>query len=144
MFVGHNFDSLRGYEASRERGGEVGGQFWSRLLRILQAADLRPEACFFTNAHIGLKPGKATGAMPSVPGYRTQCQAFLDRQVEIVKPSAVVALGTQAIKYVSRLRGTYIMLRHPGDWVFRELSQRDALLAAEGKNYRNRSVEQGQ
>jgi hypothetical protein len=82
---------------------------------------------------MGLKPGKATGAMPSVPGYKTQCQAFLSRQVEIVKPSAVVALGAQAIQYVSRLRGTYVALRHPGDWVFGELSQRDALLAAEGK-----------
>jgi uracil-DNA glycosylase len=85
---------------------------------------------------MGLKPGRATGAMPSVPDYKIQCQAFLDRQVEIVKPSAVIALGAKAIKYVSRLRGTHAALRHPGDWVFQERSQRDALLSAERQKLR--------
>lgn len=133
MFVGHNFDSVRGDEISHAQGGEVGGQFWRRLLLILEAARINPDACFFTNALMGLKPGKATGAMPSIPGYKEQCERFLQRQVEIVQPSVVVAVGAQAIKYVGRLKATQVTLRHPGDWAFRNLAERDALIAAEGK-----------
>src|SRR5690242_6997137 len=65
MFVGHNFDSWRGYALSLERRGELDGDFWTRLLRMLEAASLKPESCFFTNVLMGLKPGRAEGPMPS-------------------------------------------------------------------------------
>jgi hypothetical protein len=136
MFVGHNFDSERGYAISLARGGEAEGDFWTRLLRMLESAGLRPAECFFSNALIGLKPGKAEGEMPSVRGYKEQCQSFLQRQVEIVRPRAVVALGVQAIRYVSKLTGRHVALRHPGDWCFRSLATRDALLVAEGRKLR--------
>lgn len=136
MFVGHNFDSERGYAISVARGGEVGGDFWKRLIRILEAAALRPEECFFSNALMGLKPGKAEGDMPTVPGYIQQCQSFLQRQIEIVRPHAVAALGTQAVRYISELNCWHVALRHPGDWCFRTLASRDALLVTEGKKLR--------
>jgi hypothetical protein len=136
MFVGHNFDSERGYALSLAVGGEAEGDFWTRLLRMLDAAQLQPEACFFSNALMGIKPGRAEGDMPSVPGYKEECQRFLKRQVEIVKPRAVVALGAQAIRYVCQLNLPHIKILHPGDWCLRPLATRDDLLVSEGRKLR--------
>ena len=136
MFVGHNFDSERGYAESLTRGGEGEGTFWTRFLGMLQAAKLSPEECFFTNALMGLKPGKAEGPMPSVPGYRNECQQFLQRQVEIVRPCAIVALGSYANPFVSRLPFRHVALKHPSNWDFRTLSTQDVLLRAEGEKLR--------
>ncbi len=73
MFVGHNFDSLRGYHNSKDRGGEAQSVFWRNLLAYLSHAGLGPEACFFSNALMGLKPGSALGTMPSTPDYKNEC-----------------------------------------------------------------------
>jgi hypothetical protein len=64
-------ESVRGYEASRKRGGEVEGQFWDRLLRGVEAADIGPETYFFTNALMDLKPGKAPQPSPGKIGQRS-------------------------------------------------------------------------
>jgi hypothetical protein len=137
MFVAHNFDSDRGFELSVDRRGEAGGPFWQRLLRVLSAARISPEECFFTNALMGLKPGKAEGTMPSVPGYKHECQLFLRKQLEIVQPRTVIALGMRAEKYVSNLGCRYLAIKHPGDWHFRENVTRESRLLAEGKRVSN-------
>lgn len=133
MFVGHNFDSQRGFDRSFEQRGEVGGQFWQRLLGVLKGAGIQPDDCFFTNALMGLKPGNAEGAMPSVRPYKNQCQRFLRLQVEIVKPRAVIALGVNAEKYVLRLDCRYLSVKHPSGWSFCELATREERLLAEGR-----------
>jgi hypothetical protein len=132
MFVGHNFDSIRAFDKSFDNGGEAGGEFWRRLLVILAGASLGPERCFFTNVLMGLKPGSATGPMPSVRGYREQCAQFLQTQIDIVKPSAVVALGVNAEGFVSRLSRPWIKSLHPSDWHFREKITRQQRLKAQG------------
>ena len=43
MFVGHNFDSIRAFDKAFHSGGEAGGEFWRRLLGILDGASLCPE-----------------------------------------------------------------------------------------------------
>jgi CRP/FNR family transcriptional regulator, cyclic AMP receptor protein len=78
-------------------------------------------------------PGKAEGEMPSVPGYKHECQLFLAKQVEIVQPRAVIALGAKAEKYVSSLGCRYLAIKHPGDWHFRETVTQESRLLAEGK-----------
>lgn len=133
MFVAHNFDSDRGFALSFKRHGEAGGSFWQRLLRVLSAAGISPDECFFTNALMGLKPGKAEGEMPSVPGYKDECQLFLRKQVEIVQPRAVIAIGVKAEKYISKLGCRYLAIKHPGDWHFREKVTQESRLLAEGK-----------
>ena len=137
MFVGHNFDSQRAFAISLANKGEAQGQFWQRLLGMLMGSGLSPTECFFTNALMGLKPGSATGLMPSVPGYRDQCGKFLARQVEIVQPRAIVALGVKAEKYVCKLNVPWMMARHPSDWHFRELSTRSQHMHAEGMAIRD-------
>lgn len=132
MFVGHNFDSIRAFDKSFANGGEAGSEFWQRLLKIVAGASLVPEQCFFTNVLMGLKPGSATGAMPSVPGYRSQCTVFLQKQIDIVKPAAVVALGINAKRFISQLDRPWVASRHPTDWHFREMTTRQERLTAQG------------
>ena len=136
MFVGHNFDSQRAYEISLANRGEVYGQFWQRLIVMVEGAGLTLEECFFTNALMGLKPGSATGAMPSVPDYREQCMAYLREQVRIVQPRAIIALGVKADPYVQRLGVASFAVRHPSDWHFREVATRKERLQSEGYGIR--------
>jgi uracil-DNA glycosylase len=133
MFVGHNFDSIRAFDKAFHKGGEAGSEFWRRLLAMLAGASLSPQRCFFTNALMGLKPGSATGSMPSVHGYREQCALFLQKQIEIVRPSVVVALGVKADSYVSQLDQPWMKSRHPTDWHFRERITREKRLKAQGE-----------
>jgi hypothetical protein len=97
---------------------------------------IQPRSVLFHKRAMGLKPGGAEGPMPSVPGYREQCRRFLEGQVEIVKPRAVIALGKRSIEHVSRLDCSFLELRHPGDWCFRPLATRDSLLVDGGHKLR--------
>lgn len=133
MFVGHNFDSIRAFKKAFAAGGEAGSQFWGKLLAILEGASLPPDGCFFTNALMGLKPGSATGSMPSVPGYREQCEQFLRKQIYIVRPSAVVALGDKAWCFVSKLDQPRMKSRHPTNWHLREKASRAQRLKEQGE-----------
>ncbi|HZC23750.1 MAG TPA: uracil-DNA glycosylase family protein, partial [Candidatus Binatia bacterium] len=97
MFVGHNFDSIKAHSDALANGGEIGTQFWKTLKAFLRAADeLDPADCFFTNTLMGVKPGGADGPMPDCEGYRPQCQRFLRRQIEIVRPRSILVLGDDA------------------------------------------------
>jgi len=126
MFIGHNFDSIRSYEDSKRRGGEVNSNFWKILRGYLDAAELRPEQCFFTNVLMGIKPGSALGQMPSVPGYEEECRIFLLRQIEIVSPCALIALGNNADSQLKKASPAlpWIRVRHPSAREYASLSLR--------------------
>jgi hypothetical protein len=136
MFVGHNFDSITGHDASRDRGGELqsSGTFWNILVGFLQRADIVPTRCFFTNALMGLKPGKATGPMPSTSEYEEQCHQFLKRQIEIVAPFAIVALGGEARDRVRRCAPSipWVHVMHPSAREFKPLVTRNERLVNVG------------
>ncbi len=135
MFIAHNFDSIRAHDKSKIKGGEGGSTFWRNLLGYLQHANVNPGNCFFTNALMGLKPGSAVGDMPTVPGYEEECRQFLVRQIEIVKPSVIVALGQKAGKRVGVVRPAvpWVVLLHPSARELVPLATRDERIAAQGK-----------
>jgi uracil-DNA glycosylase len=72
--------------------------------------------------------------MPSIPGYKKQCALFLRKQIEIVRPSAVVALGVKANAFVSLLDPPGLECRHPSDWHFRAMITRKERLTAQGES----------
>ncbi len=133
MFVGHNFDSQRAFQRSLLRKGEASGQFWKFLLAMLEAAQLRPEECFFTNALMGLKPGSATGPMPRVPGYLEQCGMYLRQQATIVQALCAVALGTHAAGFVRELPLPFIAVKHPSSWIYCKGLSRPEGIRGEGR-----------
>lgn len=118
MFVAHNFDSPSGFKCSVKNGGEGKYKFWMRILDILRGAQLSPHRCFVTNALMGTNSAARTGRMPSTPGYTEQCRTFLTSQIEIVRPSHVVALGRKATTELSVATGgkCNFGLLHPSAW----------------------------
>ena len=73
MFVGHNLDSetafLRRLASGRAHGvPDRPMRTWRNLYRLLRAAGIAPESCFFTNAYVGLKAGTIRpGGSPERP-----------------------------------------------------------------------------
>jgi uracil-DNA glycosylase len=84
---------------------------------------------------MGLKPGKATGAMPSTPAFEEQCRAFLLEQIRIVNPSVAIALGNEARVRIQRagpaIPWTHAM--HPSAREFKPLATRAERVSAQGE-----------
>jgi hypothetical protein len=122
MFVAHNFDSVVAHDRAKAAGGEYRSSFFWKVFReYLESSAIKPEDCFFTNALMGLQPKSSMGSMPTVPGYEDECRKFLQRQFEIVKPRAVVALGRKARDRVHAAGSLvpWIDVLHPSAWEFR-------------------------
>jgi hypothetical protein len=114
MLVAHNFDSISSFERSKACGGEADSFLWRDVLvPLVTAANIELGNVFFSNALMGCKPGSATGDMPSVPGYEDQCREFLAKQIEIVEPRIVVALGEKARTRLQKVEPGAQSIMHP-------------------------------
>jgi hypothetical protein len=96
MILGHNFDSEAGFQASFARGREdVNKGTWGALLELLKHAKIPVEACFFTNAFMGLCVGddnkKYLGR--DNPDFRAACLRFLKAQIATQRPRFILTLG---------------------------------------------------
>ena len=107
MVLGHDFHSESGYQASRDAGGErLTLPTWRNLLKMLAAAGIRPETCFFTNVYMGLRAGTATtGPFPGAVdrGFVAHCQTFLCEQLRVQRPALVVTLGIHVPPLIGEL-----------------------------------------
>ena len=96
--------------------GKWKAPFWKKhWLPMLASADVDLTKCFFTNVLMGLQPERATGKMPAVAGYKTECRAFLRKQIEIVEPSVVITLGRDAQTISAGIIPRDANIRHPSD-----------------------------
>lgn len=146
MFIGHNFDSIEAHARAVRMKGEVNSTFWSNLKDFLaNAGPLDPADCFFTNALMGLKPDKPDGTMPDCSGYRTRCQKFLIRQIEIIAPRAIIPLGGEAAAQLRRAKKLCGMraeidiaaVMHPSTRPKDQRSSRQAWLVTQGEVIRS-------
>lgn len=105
MFVGE------GPGAQEDRQGlPFVGPAGQLLTRIIQAIDLRREDVYITNV-VKCRPPNNRDPQPD---ETAACRSFLDRQVELVAPRVIVALGRVAAQQLlgttnslGRLRGTW-------------------------------------
>lgn len=106
MFVGHNTDAA-GKHGSRRSGGRSPGEpgnpdmrTWKHLYATFGRAGFNPEnQMFFTNIYVGLIDGddqEADFPGRKDPSFVAWCRAFLDEQIRIMQPRAVVTLGALA------------------------------------------------
>lgn len=98
--VAHVFDEASYRHALGAGGGHERidrNRTWVGLRRVLELAGVDIRDCFLTNALMGVKAGPATGAVRAGPQYRAACAAFLGRQLTLVRPRLVVALGAHAV-----------------------------------------------
>lgn len=107
MVLGHNFDSAYGYERSFEAGEESErGATWRRLRKLLHAAAVELEACYFTNAFAGVIAGESSvGEFPGArdAAFTDRCLSFLCTQLSVQRPRAMVVLGRHVPPLLARL-----------------------------------------
>jgi hypothetical protein len=97
MILGHNFDSEAAFNrAAEQRDEALKYGTWGGLLRLLNAAAVPLEQCFFTNAFMGLCEGadnqKYSGREDAA--FRAVCLAFLKMQIAAQRPRLIVTLGS--------------------------------------------------
>jgi hypothetical protein len=132
MFIGHNTDA-EGTHASRRPGGRSPGEpcdpvmpTWKRLYKTFELAGFDPREMFFTNVYVGLKAGTlAEGPFQGAkdPSFLAWCRAFLDEQIQLMRPRAIVTLGAVArdefglefgrITHSVRAGASAVALKHP-------------------------------
>jgi uracil-DNA glycosylase family 4 len=100
MVVGNYFASCATYE--KVRTGELPGlkRTWGRLGRLLAATS--PTEVFLTNAFIGLAKGD-TAPFPTNRDYTDRCAKFLEQEIQLFMPRAVVCMGGQAVRMLARV-----------------------------------------
>ena len=82
------------------------------LDNMLAAIGLNRAAAFLTNVAPWRPPG---GSLPLSPLNAAICRIFLDRQIELVRPRVVVALGGEAAQMALGAKGGILSAR--GRWV---------------------------
>jgi DNA polymerase len=105
MFVGEG----PGYHEDRQ-GLPFVGPAGQLLNRIIKAIDLRREDVYITNV-VKCRPPSNRDPQPD---EAAACRSFLDRQIELIAPRVVVALGRVAAQQLLQTRNSLGRLR--GRW----------------------------
>lgn len=105
MFVGEG----PGYNEDRQ-GLPFVGRAGQLLNRVIRAIDLRREDVYITNV-VKCRPPNNRDPQPD---ETAACRSFLDRQVELIAPRVVVALGRVAAQQLLQTRDSLGRLR--GRW----------------------------
>lgn len=136
MFVAHNYASVNALGLLRAKGGE--GGFWWRdiVIPLLRGSGLDPSRAFFTNALMGLKDGPSLGKMNAPRQVESECSLFLQEQVRVVQPSAIVALGQAAHRRVRSVTSDAVKCVHPSAREFNPLVTRAERIGARAAELR--------
>ena len=107
MLLGQDFDTKTKYESAKENGEEdlEKNKTWNNLQKLLFAANIKLDDCFFTNAIMGVRclTEVATGKSPAFKSksFVKDCQDFFLYQLELQKPKVIIALGLNVAKFLS-------------------------------------------
>jgi hypothetical protein len=107
LIVGHDFGTLEYFNECIKRGEELLSQpTWRGILSRLDDAEIGRHRCLFTNAFIGYrKTGRNDGAFPAraIDDYVDRCQGLIARQIALLRPRVIVALGRFVPHFLSGL-----------------------------------------
>lgn len=104
MIVGRDFDTEDNFLKVAPGEGESAEITWKTLLCLLLKTGIQPEACFYTNAFMGLRTTFGnTNEMPGHrdPTFRKACSNFFHRQIEFVGPRLLLTLGKDVAKFAA-------------------------------------------
>jgi hypothetical protein len=106
LVIGNNFGSYSYYldcvQVYKEE--PLSNSTWGELLRIYQQAGLDSKYCFHTNLFMGYLPGdRNTESMRITKAFRDDCYSFLQKQISVLQPRAIIAVGLKSKEALSRL-----------------------------------------
>lgn len=96
MLFGQDFDTVAGYQSSCKVGHEADSATWRGIEAIFEEHGIDPAACFHTNVLMGARCAMHnSGPSPALAdaAFVERCISAACRQIEILRPSVVVALG---------------------------------------------------
>lgn len=102
MFIGNFTDSKEQHDKRRAAGKPAPGEppkgntsTWRNLYKWADQAGIQRQEIFFTNIYVGLSAKKSRGRFPGSlsASFKAWCMTFLDEQIRLMRPRAVVALG---------------------------------------------------
>jgi hypothetical protein len=107
LLVGHYTDSKKNHDERRGTGKPSPGEppegvmkMWRRFYKMVKQAGIDPQEVFFTNTYVGLgdDPRASGREFPGRrdPSFVAWCSAFLDEQIQLMRPRVVIALGRPA------------------------------------------------
>lgn len=96
-----NESSLRGEDVSAPGT-------WLGLRTRLRQWGISEHDCFFSNAYVGLLPGNPKSLEENLPGmsdrrFQLECECALKKQLSVVRPRIVLAMGRPAIEMLGRI-----------------------------------------
>lgn len=107
LIIGHDFGTLAYFSECIEQGEERLSQpTWRGILSRLADAEIDRHRCLFTNAFVGYrKTGRNDGAFPArtIADYVDRCQTLIARQIALLRPRAIVALGRYVPGFLAAL-----------------------------------------
>jgi uracil-DNA glycosylase len=119
MAIGHNFGCVS-YRNKIDPGGREDDQAtWRNLDALLIQAGCSPAQCFRTNWFIGLLPGdKQTGRflLKRSREYEDACRALLLKQIEAIRPRAILLLGPEVASRIHTLMPALVPWRGAKKW----------------------------
>lgn len=119
MVVGQDFGTTEYVDEMRASGAtsEDMGSTWNGLLDLfLGPSGIDPRDCFFTNTLMGARCiGGMTGPNPALDHdqFMLACESFMKKQITVVQPSVVIALGVIPAALLSRWLGIARELARP-------------------------------
>lgn len=107
MILGQDQDKLAGFEKSKKARNEEYTPTWKNLIKLLNDAKIESKRCIFTNCILGVRKigNKNTGKSPALidKNFIYQSLKFLEFQIDLQKPKAIICLGIIPIKLLGYL-----------------------------------------
>lgn len=112
--VGNHIDAEEPYLEKLARGEANGDpcpdasrmRFWTMLYALLDHAAIPRKSIFVTNIHPALiADSDPTGVIDASEAWLDACRDLLRRQIAVMRPQAVAAMGIPAQRFMSRLLG---------------------------------------
>ncbi len=144
LVIGNNFGSYTYYSNCVQFHKEepLSNSTWGELLEIYQQVGLNPKLCFHTNVFMGYLPGqKNSESMKTTRTFTEDCYSFLVKQISIIKPRAIIAVGAKAKDALSSLTrekipswssATYAELYQSGHFFHQEINLASTILNWKG------------
>ncbi len=77
---------------------------WRNIFYLLEASEIEPNNCFYTNALMGVRTGMVgTGPSPAWknPGFVKACTGIFRETLRIQKPKLILALGAMVARFLA-------------------------------------------
>lgn len=114
MLVGNHLDAEEAYLEKLALGSANGDpcpdaprmRFWTMLYATLDRAGIPRHDIFVTNVHPALIRGRRpTGVVVASDAWLRACAELLERQIDVMRPRAIAALGAPARTFLERMLG---------------------------------------